>query len=372
MKLTAKVKLAPTLDQAKSLLYTLSAANECCDWISEQAWKAKTFAQYPLQRLVYRECRSRFGLTAQAVVLCVAKVADSYKLDRNTMRTFRPTGAIAYDLRILRWHVSEQTVSIWSIAGRLRVPFLAGDPQLKLLGHQKGESDLIFRDGVFYLAATCDVSEPERCANGFLGVDLGIANIAADSDGNRYSGSELKSVRHRQRRLRAKLQKKHTTSANRRLKKLAGKAQRFAHHVNHVISKQIVASAKGTGRGIAIEELGGIRGRVKVGRKQRAILHSWAFFQLRSFLEYKSALAGVELIAVDPRNSSRECSRCQHICKSNRPNQSTFRCQSCGFADHADSNAATVLAGRATRKLATRGSLFLPTDPQNHRLLGVR
>ena len=368
MKLTAKVKLALTYDQAKSLLYTLAKANECCDWISEEAWSAQSFRQFDIHRLVYREARAKFALSAQVVVRCISKVADSYKLDRKAMRTFRPAGAIAYDLRILNWNVAEQSISIWSVAGRLQVPFLAGDPQLALLQHQKGESDLIFREGVFYLAATCEVAEPEKRAQGFLGVDLGIANIASDSDGKRYSGGEVKSVRHRQRRLRTKLQKKHTTSANRRLKKLAGKEQRFARRVNHVISKQIVANAKGTGRGIAIEELGGIRERVKVGRGQRAILHSWAFSQLRLFLEYKSALAGVELIAVDPRNSSRECSRCQHISKSNRSNQSTFRCQSCGHADHADSNAADVLAGRATRKLATRGSRLLPTDPQSRRL----
>jgi predicted transposase len=211
LKLTAKVKLAPTYDEAKSLLYTLATANECCDWISEQAWSAQSFRQFDIHRLVYRAAREKFALSAQVVVRCISKVADSYKLDRKTMRTFQPTGAIAYDLRILNWNVPEQAVSIWSVAGRLHIRSLAGDPQLALLQHQKGESDLIFRDGVFYLAATCEVAEPEKRADGFLGVDLGIANIASDSDGKRCSGSEVKSVRHRQRRLRTQLQRKHTT-----------------------------------------------------------------------------------------------------------------------------------------------------------------
>ena len=124
MKLTAKVRLAPTHDQAKSLLYTLAAANECCDWISKRAWESGTFRQFDLHRIVYRETREKFALSAQVVVRCISKVADSYKLDRNTMRTFRPTGAIAYDLRILNWDVTGQAVSIWSVAGRLRIPFL--------------------------------------------------------------------------------------------------------------------------------------------------------------------------------------------------------------------------------------------------------
>jgi putative transposase len=90
-------------------------------------------------------------------------------------------------------------------------------------------------------------------------VDFGIVNIATDSDGQSYSGSQIRSVRHRHRRLRRKLQKKQTRAAKRRLKKLSGKEQRFATHTNHVIAKQIVALAKRTQRAIALEELQGIR-----------------------------------------------------------------------------------------------------------------
>ena len=90
-------------------------------------------------------------------------------------------------------------------------------------------------------------------------MDLGVVNIASDSEGKWYSGSTVKSVRHRHRRLRRKLQKKQTRAAKRRLKRLAGKEARFARHTNHVISKEIVACAKGTRRGIKLEELGGIR-----------------------------------------------------------------------------------------------------------------
>jgi putative transposase len=367
VKLTAKVKLEG--GDKRALLRTLEVANECANWIGERAWGTKTFAQYPLHRLVYREARKRSGLGAQVVVRLISKVADAYKMDKKVQRAFRPHGAIAYDARILRWNLVERSVSIWTVEGRREFRFVGGDRQYALLATQRGESDLIYSRGEFYLAATCEVQEsaPVECA-GFLGVDLGIANIASDSDGRRYSGSEVKSVRHRQRRLRCKLQKLHTTSANRRLKKLAGKERRFARHTNHVVSKSLVAAAKGTGRGIAIEDLGGIRSRVTVGRRQRAVLHSWSFFQLRSFLEYKAALAGVPVVLVDPRNSSRECSQCHHVSKSNRPTQSIFRCRACGHQAHADSNAAGVIADRATRKLAKRGNRACPADPQSRRL----
>src|SRR5436305_5385353 len=141
VKLTAKVKLVPTQEQARSLLYTMFAANECCDWISQRVWDTQRFCQFDIHRMLYGEAREKFALCAQVVVRSISKVADSYKLDRNTMRTFQPTGAIAYDARILTWHVGEQTVSIWSVAGRLQIRFLAGERQLALLASQKGESD---------------------------------------------------------------------------------------------------------------------------------------------------------------------------------------------------------------------------------------
>jgi len=224
-------------------------------------------------------------------------------------------------------------VSIWALGGRLKIPFVCGEPQRRLLATQKGEADLVYRGGNFYLNATCEATEPPASiAAEYLGVDLGVVNIASDSEGKWYSGSTVKSVRHRHRRLRRKLQKKQTRAAKRRLKRLAGKEARFARHTNHVISKEIVACAEGTRRGIKLEELGGIRGRMTVGRKQRAVLHSWAFFQLRMFIAYKAALAGVPVVYVDPRNTSRECAECGHVAKENRPNQATFRCVACQHA----------------------------------------
>jgi len=154
------------------------------------------------------------------------------------------------------------------------------------------------------------------------------------------------SARHRHRRLRAKLPRKQTRAAKRRLKKLAGQERRFATWVNPNVSKQMVASAEGTGRAIAIEQWDGIRERVKVRRKQRAVLHSWAFSRLRGFLEYESKRAGVAVVLVDPRNSSRACSMCHDVSKSNRPNQSIFRCRACGHQTHADLNAAANLRER--------------------------
>lgn len=180
---------------------------------------------------------------------------------------------------------------------------------------------------------------------------MGIVNIAVDSEGNIYSGAHVKSIRHRNRKLRAKLQRKGTRAAKRLLRRRRAKESRFARHTNHVISKRIVATAKALGYGIAIEELGGIRDRAPVRHSQRATLsatlHSWSFYQLRGFIEYKAQLSGVQVCAVDPRNTSRTCPLCGCIDKANRVSQSKFLCIRCGYADTADANAARNIASRA-------------------------
>lgn len=216
------------------------------------------------------------------------------------------------------------------------------------------------REGVFYLYATIDLPEPPQSTpEEFLGIDLGIVNIATDSDGVIHSGKALNAVRYRHRRLRAKLQAKNTRSAKRCLKKLSGKEKRFATDVNHCLSKSIVAKAKDTKRGIAVEALGGIRERIRLRKAQRVTLHGWSFGQLRFFLEYKARMTGVALVAVDPRNTSRTCPACGHIDKKNRPTQSQFLCISCGLAGHADCFAAVNIAirGRADVMLPHVSSL---------------
>lgn len=357
MKLTAKVKLVTDQGQYAALLETFHQANACCDWISAQAWKAKVFGQFAMHKLLYVKARAKFDLSSQVVIRCMGKVCDAYKLDKKTKRVFRSEGAISYDDRILSWNIGARTVSIWTVAGRQRIAFECGPRQSLLLARRQGESDLILQRGVFYLAATCNVDDPDPAdVDDFLGVDLGVAKIASTSDGKSYSGAVIKGVRHRHRRLRTKLQKKQTRSAKRKLKELSGREARFANHVNHCIAKEIVETARRTGRGIAVEELTGIRERIRAKRDQRSVLHSWAFAQLRTFLEYKAALAGVRVVAVDPRNSSRECYQCGHAEKLNRPSQSVFFCRQCGFTANADYNAARVIASRGTRKLPERAA----------------
>ena len=359
MKLTAQIKLVTTEAQANTLKRTIEMINSAANYISGEAWSNRVFSGVSLQKLVYNDVRSIFGLSAQSTCLVVRKVADAYKLDKKTKREFRELGSVGYDNRILRFDLAKMIVSIWTIEGRITIPFVCGDYQMSLLKGQRGETDLVYRNGSFYLMTTCDVDEkPKLTPESYLGVDLGVVNIATDSDGKVHSAKAIKNVRYRHRELRKKLQSKGTKATRKRLKKLSGKERRFATWVNHNISKEIVATAKDTGRGVALEDLTNIRKRVTARKPQRATLHSWSFFQLRSFIEYKAKREGVQVVTVDPRNTSRTCPCCGHIDKANRPSQSAFCCVSCGFSGHAD----TIAAGNISRRASVTTPYISDTD----------
>ena len=174
MKLIAQVKLLPDARQADALRRTLELANEACNYVSARAWETQTFKAFDLHKLLYRDVRERFGLSAQVVVRLLAKVADAYKLDRQGKRAFKAHGAISYDDRILRWYMDKSAVSIWTVEGRLHIPFVGGDRQRVLLQSRLGESDMIFFRDNFYLSATCEVADPDPIdVQDVLGVDLG-------------------------------------------------------------------------------------------------------------------------------------------------------------------------------------------------------
>jgi len=334
-------------EQVAALLATLERVNAACNWLAERAFELKSADKYRLHGLHYRDLREKFGLSSQMAVRVISKVVEAYKRDRTRRPTFKPRGAIAYDQRILSFKALDR-VSLLTISGRILVPYVAGPYHRARLEGVRGQSDLVLRRGKWFLYVTVEVPDGSPVdPEGWLGVDLGIRNLAVDSDGEAHSGAAIEATRQRHQRLRSSLQAVGTKSAKRHLKKLAGKEARFRSYTNHVISKHIVAKAKGTGRGIAVEDLTGIREQATVRRSQRAMHSGWAFFQLREFLSYKAAIAGVKLVAVDPRNTSRTCPACGYIDKANRKSQSEFLCKSCGFAANADLVGATNIARRA-------------------------
>ncbi|WP_326691158.1 transposase [Streptomyces sp. NBC_01795] len=366
MKIAVRVKLLPaSVYEPDALAATLRSCNRAATWVSETAHAKGLFRRNALQQAVYYEVKDTFDLAAQPAVRVIKKVVDAYATLKANIKAgnlgsqevkrrqraetkpivFREDAAQPYDDRILTWNLDQRTVSIWTVTGRLKgIPFVGSERALELLASRSGESDLMMREGMFFLIATIDVSEPLAYEpDGFLGVDLGIVNIATTSDGRIMSGRRVSRYRRHHRDVRKKLRTKRTKSAKRRLKRLRGREARYTTQRNHIIAKKLVHTAERTSRGIGLEDLSGIRQRVTARKVQRSRLHSWAFAQLGAFVEYKARRVGVPVVFVDPRNTSRQCSECRHTHRTNRVSQARFACRSCGAVLHADHGGTSLL-----------------------------
>lgn len=340
MKLTLQMQLLPAADQKPVLLATMERFNEAATFAARLAFEHGVFSQPSIHKLAYREIRERFGLSAQMAVRAIGKAVECFKRDKTRCPSFKPRSAICYDNRILGFKGLDK-VSLWTLAGRMLFPLVYGQYQGERFDRMKGQVDLVYRGGKFYLYCTIEMPENAPITpTEFLGVDLGIVNIATDSDGGTHSGDAVEKIRRTHHRNRKTLQRKGTKGAKKRLKALAGREGRFRKHENHRISKELVTLAKDTGRGIALEDLKGIRDRVTVRAKDRSRHAGWSFSQLRLFVEYKAKLAGVPVVTVDPRNTSRTCNACGHCEKANRKSQAEFCCKQCGHSENADLNAA--------------------------------
>ena len=337
MKLTLQIKLLPDDAQAKSLLSTMKESNRACNKISEYAWSHKVFNQFRVHAGTYHSIRKSFNLSAQMVVRCISKVADAYKLDKKKQRTFKLLGAITYDVRILSYNIDRRIASLWSVDGRLKIPFVCHNE--KFLPYIKGEADLITKNGKWYLFQTVEVPEDDVLdVEDFLGVDFGLVNIATLSTGERLSGKELEQYRIKRQKVRSSLQSKGTKGSKKALKRLSGRERRTASIVNHTIAKRIVDTAKKQNKGIVLEDLTGIRKNSESkGKVFRTRVGRWNFSQLRGFIEYKAKRSGIPVIAIDPRYTSQSCNVCWHI--GSRIGES-FKCTACGHSEHADINAA--------------------------------
>ena len=339
MKLTAQIKLLPSDEQAERLLLTLERANEACQYISDYAHESGTHSKYKLQEAVYHDVREQFDLAAQMTIRALGKVADAYKTNPKAHNQFDIRGGFPYDSRILRFYTDRQEVSIWTLGGREKISYEVGENHRALLEQDKGEADLVYRNGMFFLLVSCQMpsanlsDEDMEVIDGYLGVDRGVNNIATTSEGDSWTSDKIDERRTWYQKRRDILQSVGTRSAKRALQRLSGKQARFQRDVNHTISKRIVSKAKARNSAIVLEDLSGIRERTTAGRKQQRArratnrrLSNWSFYQLRQFIEYKALMAGVPVMKVDPAYTSQTCSECGHCDRKNR-NGSDFECK---------------------------------------------
>jgi len=340
--------------------------NAAASWIASVCWDERITNTNTAHHRVYGETRTRFGLGAQLAVCARAKAMEAIKAIKTqekqrrghqcknrpppkpaTCPQFGPRGSVRYDARTYRLMALDR-VSLSTVSGRVTCRLLGGKRQHEMLVDPQweiGGADLVWRRGVYYLHVPQSTEAPSITETpDAIGVDLGIVNVATDSTGERFTGARVREVRNRSVKRRAALQRVGTRSAQRRLKQMSGREQRFMKDINHTISTALVKKAVVSRKALALEDLTGIRDRTMVRREDRDARHSWAFNQLRTYIAYKAAWAGVQVRFVDPAYTSQTCSQCGHGERANRQSQASFQCRQCGCCLNADINAATNIS----------------------------
>ena len=340
---------------APILQETQQRFNAGASWIASVCWEEHITNTNTAHHRVYGETRSRYGLGAQLAVCARAKAVEAIKAASTKVRErashqkpitcpqFGSRGSVRYDGRTYRLLPLDR-VSLNTLSGRVTCRLILGERQHDMLIDPEwtiGGADLVWRRGTYYLHITQSKGAPKQhSTHATLGIDLGLINLACDSDGQTFTGAKVHQVRMRFHKRRSELQRVATRSAKHRLKQLAGREKRFQKDVNHCIAKTLVHKAVVSRKALALEDLTGINERVTVRREHRYERHSWAFSQLRMYIAYKAAWAAVPVRFVDPAYTSQMCSRCGHCEKANRQSQASFLCKQCGFCCRADFNAA--------------------------------
>lgn len=361
--LSVKCKLIVPPEWRGKIDVTLEEFANACNQILDVAKRDKCWNTTKLHHKVYQPVRQATGLKANHVCQAIRRVIGNAKAVKQ-VRKFRPT-SISLDVRTFRYFESEQRVGVTLKSGRVEFDLSVGGYQIALLKGQTLTSATLNKTkrGDYYINFVVELDTPPTGKTPrIIGVDLGRRDIATTSTLKNWSGKQIQATRDRYSRVRSKVQSKRSRNSRRLLRRLSGKEQRFQKWLNHNISKELVSSAKELNAALAFEDLTNIRESLNQkprSKTERRRTNNWAFYQLRQFAGYKSAIAGVPVVFVPPAYTSQMCSRCHHVHpikgKSYRSGKS-FKCGHCGFEHDSDINAAKNIA-------ALGASVMCPESP---------
>lgn len=211
------------------------------------------------------------------------------------------------------------------------------DKQKQIFANTKfGTMRIVYKDNKIVAQIVYEVAEPGYTDDGnVMGVDLGIKCPAVSyiSDGSVKfygNGRKNKYMRRHYKYLRKKLGKAKKTDA---IKRINNKEQRIMKDIDHKLSREIVNTA--TAHGVSVikmEQFANIRSTIRTSRKNNHSLHTWSFYRLAQFIEYKAKLAGIKVEYVNPAYTSQKCPVCGNV---HHANDRKYICK-CGFHTHRD------------------------------------
>lgn len=326
-----------------------------------------------IQKALYKDVRSLFGLKSQLTTSSFKTVTAKYKtvkqqLFQNPYKYKDEKGHWKYITKTLEWLWKPvffsrpqadlvrnrdysfvdngQTLSINTLGNRTKCTFESKHFAEYLDGSWNlGTAKLEELKGLWYLhiPVTKSVEDFQKeNVRHVVGIDRGLRflTVSYDEQGKTefISGRKIATKRHKFQEVRRQLQSKATKSAKRKLKAISGRENRWMSDINHQISKTLVKKY-GKDTLFVLEDLTGVSfedSNLTRTAKQKYDLRSWAFYQLEQFLTYKAHENRSEVVKVLAKYTSQRCPRCGTIHKGNRDHhRHLYSCQ-CGYKSNDD------------------------------------
>jgi putative transposase len=391
---TYRYRLHPTVRQTQALTRQLHHQCELYNAALEERkgawnWEKRSVTYFDQCKTLTGLIEVRPEVLSSGVTLCRGTLK---RLDRAFAGFFRRVGngespgfprfRSAQRWDSLQWEDQDG----WRVKGDERRLRLCGIGEVKLNYHRPlagvPKAITVKREGTkWWVSVRCvDVpAMPLAPTSREVGVDLGVVNLVALSDGELIEGSRFaerasERLANAQRGLKSKqlgsnrrsrqvqeLARLHRQVKQQRLNAAHQLSRRLVNEFDLIVVEDLKITPM-VARPRAIPDPEDSDNFLANGAASKAIfnrsIHDAGWGQLRSLLSYKAESAGRTVVVVNPRYTSSTCALCGHVDKKNRVTQALFRCCSCGHEDHADSNAAVNIlrAGRARLASASVGS----------------
>ena len=350
MQLTETIKLYPTAYQKQIVLDTMKEYIDTVNGIVSTAMSGISISKFTtadvnanLPSALTNQCiRDAKSIVKKFRKNCHATVLKNRKCNFKTTAPKLPVlKKLCFYINNQNFKINDSYIEFPMLENnkctRFKIKSNITDRQKSLLLDAKlGTARVVIKNNSIVIQIVYEIVEPTYLSEGnIMGVDLGIKCPAVSycSDGSVKfygNGRKNKYMRRHYAYLRKKLQKSKKIKA---VMRINDKEQRIMRDIDHKISHNIVETAVSHNVSvIKLEQLTNIRSTTRTSRKNNHSLHTWSFYRLAQFIEYKARLAGITVEYINPAYTSQKCPICVDVYHAN---DRKYACK-CGYHIHRD------------------------------------
>lgn len=357
---TIKFKVGElTNNKEKRLNEVLCKSLACLKDILEVSKKEKTTSNKKLHHLVYKDMRDKYELPACVIHQSRNKSVEIMKswwknIKRGKKKHKFPEPRalrIRYDNVVFKLIETENKKYPYFASvlceqrTRIYLPLIVNSDYQKehIKGifnriYKKSCGELVKKGKDFFIHVTIskkvNIPKVDRNFNP-IGIDIGINNLACvtvlQKSVKFFSGKRVIWKKKNYGRIKSILQNKR---ANKKLKQIYGREQRFIDNLIHKVSAYVIGQAKNLKNPVVImENLRYIRETTKQRKKQRHLHQTWAFRKLQQSISYKANWDEIPIIYVNPEYTSQICPKCFSV---NKRNKHSYKCRYCDYELNSD------------------------------------